>query len=104
MGIVIFVQSVETVFAAYRGSISPPDKYHALILGTIEAVAAVLFLIPKTMRTGSVALLVILVLAFALHALRGELNLTLLVYAAGVIFVGLHGVDEYKWINTQTPD
>jgi hypothetical protein len=47
----------------------------------------VLFLIPRTIRWGGVILLVILLLGFAEHLTRGELELQLLIYAAGVWFV-----------------
>ena len=59
--------------------------------------AALLFLAPRTMRLGAVALLAIFALAFGLHALSGDLHLTLLVYSAGVLFVHVHGVRGYRW-------
>lgn len=104
LGVVILIESVETVFAAYSGKIPPPDKYHALILGTIEMLAAIAFLIPKTMRIGAIALLVIFVIAFGLHALRGNLNLALLVYAAGVFFVQAHGIRNDRVTGNQGTD
>jgi hypothetical protein len=66
-GIVVLIQSVQTI------------------------VAAIVFLIPRTMRIGALGLLVILAFAFGLHALRGDLALSLLVYAAAVSFVWVHG-------------
>lgn len=68
-----------------------PSDPHALVIGTIEAVAAAAFLMRRTMRIGAGVLLVVLALAFLIHATRGEWRPDLLVYAAGVILVGVHG-------------
>jgi hypothetical protein len=92
LGLVVLIQSVETAVAAVRGTIPPADQHHALILGTLETIAAVLFLVPRTMRLGADLLLVIFGLAFVLHALRGDPPLTLLVYGAAALFVRTHGV------------
>lgn len=96
LGLVVLVQSVQTILAVQRGDIAGPDRHHALILGAIEALAALIFLVPRTMQVGAVALLVIFALAFGLHALAGDLHITLLVYAAGVLFVHVHGVQGYR--------
>jgi uncharacterized membrane protein YphA (DoxX/SURF4 family) len=92
LGAVVLVQSVQTVIGARRGAFRPGDQLHAFILGSVEVVGALLFLIPRTMRTGAAVLLAIFALAFLLHATEGDLHLTLLVYAAGVLFVRIHGV------------
>ena len=92
LGLVVLIQSVETAVGAVRGTIPPADQHHALILGTLETIAAVLFLVPRTMRLGADLLLVIFGLAFVLHALRGDPPLTLLVYGAAALFVRTHGV------------
>ena len=68
-----------------------PSDPHALVIGTIEALAAAAFLVPRTMRIGAGVLLVVLALAFVVHATRGEWRPDLLVYAAGVFLVGVHG-------------
>lgn len=54
------------------------------------------FLIPRTMRWGAAALLVIFALAFGLHLLGGHPNLDLLIYAAAVVFIRVHGVQGYR--------
>ena len=97
LGAVVLIQSTQTVLAARSGAISGPDRPHALILGGLEMVAALSFLVPRTMRAGAAGLLAIFALAFLLHAARGDLNLALLVYAAGVVFVLAHGVRGYRW-------
>ena len=87
LGIVIFVLSVRT--AMHAGSESGISAVHLIALGLVEAAAAVLFLIPKTLRAGAWMLLGIFALAILLHGVQHELSL--LVYAAGVLFVCVHG-------------
>lgn len=97
LGLVILVQSVQTILAARAGVFTGSDRLHALVLGGIEAVAAVAFLVPRAMHAGAVALLAIFALAFGLHVLQGSPNLGLLVYGTGVLFVRVHGVAGYHW-------
>jgi hypothetical protein len=97
LGLVVLVESVKTVVHAQAGGFHGPDQLHALILGSLEAVAAVAFLVPRAMQVGAAVLLAIFALAFGLHLLRGEPNLVLLVYGAGVLFVRVHGVSGYRW-------
>ncbi len=97
LGLVILVESVETVLRARGGAFHGPDRLHALILGGLEAAAAAAFLVPRAMHVGAAVLLAIFALAFGLHALQGSPNLVLLVYGAGVLFVRVHGVSGYHW-------
>ena len=97
LGAIVLVESVETVMAATHGDIHGHTRVHALILGSFEIVAAALFLIPRTMRWGAAGLLVIFALAFAIHTIDGQPPLNLLVFAAGVLFVRVHGVTGYRW-------
>jgi uncharacterized membrane protein YphA (DoxX/SURF4 family) len=93
-GLIVLFESIATVRAAYLGQMRPQDQLHAMILGSFEAVAAVLFLIPRFLRWGAAGLLVIFAAAFAIHAGRGGPNWTLLIYAAVVLFVRVQGVDR----------
>jgi hypothetical protein len=68
-----------------------PTDVHARIIGSIEAVGAVAFLIPRTLRFGGPLLLLSLVGAILVHAGLGEWRPDLLVYAAGVALVTVHG-------------
>jgi hypothetical protein len=97
IGVVVWIESVATVVAAVRGELPTLERPHALVLGGVEVVAAVLFLIPGTMRWGAAGLLVIFALAFGIHAAGGDLNLDLLIFAAAVLFVRTHGVHGYRW-------
>lgn len=86
-GAVLFILSAMTVWSA-RGS---RHDIHALVVGAIEAVGAVLFLFPSSMRFGSALLLLALGVAFVVHAILGQFRADLLVYAAVVVFVGSNG-------------
>ena len=98
LGIVVLVQSVQTIIAAGHGAVaSSPDRIHAILVGSVEAIAALVFLVPRTMGIGANTLLAVFALAFSLHAIEGHPNLTLLVYAAAVLFVRIHGVRGYGW-------
>jgi hypothetical protein len=85
LGAALLWGSVHTVL-----HLGPTDP-HALVIGTVEAVAAAAFLMRRTMRLGAGVLLAVLGLAFVLHGARGEWRLDLLVYAVGVLLVGVHG-------------
>jgi hypothetical protein len=90
LGAVLLYASIDTVIHAFprgAGAIDP----HAAIIGSVEAVAAALFLFPRTMRAGAYGLLVSIAAAFIIHALRGQLAAQLLIYAAAVLFVLVHG-------------
>ena len=97
VGVAVLILSIETVLGAYHGRIGGADRVHALVIGSLETIAAVVFLIPRTMRTGAAALIAIFLLAFAIHASQGGLHLDLLVYTAAVLFVRVHGVQGYSW-------
>lgn len=64
---------------------------HLTLVAALEFVGAILLLIPRTLKVGGLALLVVLVPGFIVHLTRGEWELQLLIYAAGVWFVMVHG-------------
>ncbi len=88
-GVVLFVASLETVRTAL-GSARHVNPHLALLAG-VEALGAALFLVPKLMRLVAIALVLTIGLAFVVHTILGEYRGDLLVYAAGVTFVGIHG-------------
>jgi hypothetical protein len=90
VGIVIFYLSATTVHGALGRGHDAADL-HAMIIGSVEAVAAILFLIPRTIAWGGVGLLATLATAFLIHAHGGHFTAPLLVYAAAVLFVMVHG-------------
>lgn len=84
---VVFLQSIVTVLHAFIG-----QSAHWLVwFAGAEAVAAIMFLVPATMRVGAIFLLLIFSVAIVLHGLQGELQLSLVVYIAGVVLVMAHG-------------
>jgi uncharacterized membrane protein YphA (DoxX/SURF4 family) len=85
LGLALLWGSVHTVL--HLGA----TDLHARVVGSVEALGAIAFLVPKTFRVGAAILLLTLVLAMALHAVRGEWRPDLLVYAAGVLLVAVHG-------------
>ena len=87
LGIIVLVESLLTLLHLDRmaqGQI--PHRVLAVLAGA-EALAALLFLIPATLRLGAVSLMAIFFAALAFHGLHGQWNLSLLVYAAGVFLV-----------------
>ena len=86
LGGVVFVEGVRTILRALQGN----PNHALLLLASVEAVGAALFLVPCALRLGAAAMLLTFVVAFLVHAPRGEANLALLVYAAGTVLVLLH--------------
>jgi hypothetical protein len=89
LGIALLVASVRTLEGALRSGAH--GHAHLALLAGAEALAALLFLIPPTMRVGAVGLLVTVGIAFVAHMLRGEFPMILLLYAAATAFVLVHG-------------
>jgi hypothetical protein len=89
LGGVVFLQGLGVVLRAHSGGVVDALKSHVIILAVAEALSALLFLFPKTTRVGGGMLLVIFAIAVFIHGIRSEL--TLLVYAAGVVLVMIQG-------------
>ena len=87
-GIALLYGSVETVRSALGSAHGNP---HLIVLGSIEAVAAVLFSIPRWMRVGGIGLLLTILVAFGVHISLHEFRADLLLYAAVVLFILIHG-------------
>ncbi|HZN55983.1 MAG TPA: hypothetical protein VFB67_11765 [Candidatus Polarisedimenticolaceae bacterium] len=86
-GWVVLIQSVQTVLAAWHPRASGGGRLPALVLGSVEIAAAVLFLVPRTLALGAIGLIAVFAIAFVAHAFRGQVTLPLLVYAAAVYVV-----------------
>jgi uncharacterized membrane protein YphA (DoxX/SURF4 family) len=69
------------------------EHAHLAVVSGFEAIGAALFLIPRTIRWGAAILLAVLQTGFAIHITRGEWELQLLIFAAGVWFVMVHGAE-----------
>jgi hypothetical protein len=88
-GIALLLGSIATVRDAWPGS--GHGNPHLVVLGAVEAIAAALFVVPRTVRIGAIGLTVTIGVAFAVHALLGQVRGDLLVYGAAVVFVLVHG-------------
>jgi len=89
LAIVVFVQSFLTATKAF--SVEPEANWLLFGLASVEAVAAILFVIPATLKIGGIVLCLVFFVAFTLHAIVGEFELHLLVYFTGILFILFHG-------------
>jgi uncharacterized membrane protein YphA (DoxX/SURF4 family) len=97
LGLALLWGSIHTLL-----HLGPPDV-HARIVGILEAVGALAFLVPATLRLGAGLLLFSLLGAMLLHAAQGEVRPDLLVYAAGVLLVMVHGSGFRQAANVLQP-
>jgi len=84
----LFYGSAVTVREAWLGAHVNP---HLVLLGSVEAVAALLFALPSTLRLGATGLLATIATAFVFHLAFGQLRMDLVLYGAVVTFVAIHG-------------
>jgi hypothetical protein len=82
-----------SVEAAWRALSAGPEgiDLHFVVLACIELIAALLFLVPRTLRVGGYSLLSVFGVAFLLHCRKGEFASQLVIYAVAVSFVMFHG-------------
>lgn len=93
--LVLLIASMATVREAW---LAPHVNPHLVALGSIEALAALLFMIPRTFRAGAIGLLVTIGAAFVVHATLGQFRGDLLLYEAAVAFVLVHGpLTSVQW-------
>ena len=84
LGLVVGGYSAALVAAQLQGRTHHP----LLLLGLAELAAAILFLIPKTVKVGGIALIVVFAAAALLHLHHGEYNIGFLaIYAAAAFAV-----------------
>jgi uncharacterized membrane protein YphA (DoxX/SURF4 family) len=92
MGVIVFVESCLTFRGALLDLHAAEHIHHLelarLFISGCEAIAAVLFLIPGTLRVGGWILIVIFAWAILLHSWHGYVHeLPLVIYGAGVFAV-----------------
>lgn len=85
LGATLLIGSITTAFNGGHGN------PHIRLIGLVEGIAAMMFLLPRTMRAGAWLLLLTIGIALIIHLSMGEWRGDLLVYAAGVAFVSVHG-------------
>ena len=88
-GAVLFIGSIDTMLIA-AGSTAHHNP-HIFVLGAVEAIAAILFIIPRTMKFGAIGLLLTIVVAFVVHLSLGQFRGDLLLYGVAVLFILIHG-------------
>jgi hypothetical protein len=81
---VIFAQSMLALLHALGSG-----HNHIILLAGAEALACVLFVVPRTLKLGGGVLLVVFAIAILIHGFLAEISL--LVYSAAVLFVMVHG-------------
>jgi hypothetical protein len=99
VGIVLLYLSSKTVDAGLTGG--GGHGAHLVLVGGLEASAAVLFLIPRTLRLGALGLLTVFALVFLIHAFRLQFRGDILIYASAVLFVAVHGSVPMVWLRSR---
>lgn len=92
LGVGILWLAVRSVIGALHAG-GGHHNPHIAVLAAVEAIGALLFLVPRTLRLGAALLLLTIAAAAAMHATAGELRIDLLVYAAGVWLVAVWAGD-----------
>ena len=101
LGLVIAAESILTAWSAYpeihAGGHRGLHAWVRLILGSAEAVGAILFLLPATLMAGGWILLAVFVLALLFHVLQGQFFVgDLLIYAMATIACMAHAQASSK--------
>ena len=102
LAVVVFLLSVITANGALKLEGAAEPNWLLFILASTEAIAALLFLIPRTTVIGGYLLIVIFVIAFLLHLTIGEYQLPLLIYATGTYFIISHVKAGEPKLNRET--
>ena len=95
LGLVVLSASAHT-FHHGIDNLGHPGHLHLAVAGGLEAVAAALFLVPRTVRVGGYALLAIFAMALVANATEGRFATELLLYAAGTALVLVHGPVSWR--------
>ncbi len=89
LGLVVLYESGATVYRVFSLHAQNPLGSHLALLAIIEAIGAILFLLPSTVRIGGWILIAVFLFAIFTHGFFRELPL--LVYGVGVILVMTSG-------------
>jgi hypothetical protein len=90
LSLALFYLSLRTVLHGLRSS-GGAEAAHEIVIGGLEALGALLLLIPRTLGIGAVLVLLTIGVAILLHAVTGTIRADLFVYAAATWFVWVHG-------------
>lgn len=86
----LYGSATTAIASAVNAGVNHAGRIHVLLLASVEALGALLLLLPRTRQAGAVLLLLTIGLAFLLHLVRRELRPDLLVYLVGVVLVAVH--------------
>lgn len=86
--LVALVQSGEALHHAI-GALA--EHRHLVLFGGLQLLAALLFIVPRTLRLGGAVLVVVFAHAALYEAVNGEFPAASLVYVAAALFVTVHG-------------
>ena len=89
LGVVVLIQSIMTLLHGLHPSDGGAAHVHVVIIASVEASGALLFLAGRTVLLGGILMLLTFAVALAVHGLAAGLGLV--VYAAGTAFVMTHG-------------
>src|SRR5689334_12252117 len=89
LAVVVLIESVMTVVHSLHSQTESHLNHILPWFAGIEALAAVMFLIPQTLKIGGAILLLIFLTAIIVHGPAD--GMPLIVYAAGIVFVMAHG-------------
>jgi uncharacterized membrane protein YphA (DoxX/SURF4 family) len=90
LGLGLLAASLQTILHALAAE-NRHTHQHIALIAAIEAIGAILFVIPRTLRPGALLLVLTIGLAFVLHTLQGEWRPDLAIYAVGAWYVLVHG-------------
>ncbi|MGO9066169.1 MAG: hypothetical protein ACLQIH_15700 [Myxococcaceae bacterium] len=89
LGVSLFIGGTQTALGALRSGHGMDS--HLVLLGALEALGALFFLVPWTLRLGAGGLLLALSIALVFHLTRQQFRWDLLIFGAAVVFVAIHG-------------
>jgi len=88
LGLGLLSGSIQTLLHALAPeNIHSHSHQHLAVIAAIEAIGAVMFLLPRVSRWGALVLVAVIGLGFVAHALQGEWRPDLVIYAAGAWLV-----------------
>ncbi|MFI5207409.1 MAG: hypothetical protein ACHQU8_07785 [Gemmatimonadales bacterium] len=92
LAVCLLYGSVETAVhgAVNMGGGHGASHFHLFLLGSIEAIGALLLLVPRLIQAGAVILVLTIAIALLVHTIRGELRPDLVIYLAGAVLVFVH--------------
>ncbi len=86
----LYGSAATAIAAGVNAAVNHAGRLPVLLLASVEAVGALLLLLPRTRQPGAVLLILTIGLAFMVHLVGRDFRPDLLVYLAGVALVAVH--------------